>query len=72
MVDISSELGDLILQFVMATWTSPFRVSNFRLSDSEVLSSFFSKVFKSSLNFAGAPNENIVQNYLNIALLNVF
>ena len=25
-----------------------------------------------SVNFTGAPNENIVQNHLNIALLNVF
>ena len=25
-----------------------------------------------SLDYSGAPNENIVQNHLNIALLNVF
>ena len=26
----------------------------------------------SGVQFAGAPNENIVQNHLNIALLNIF
>ena len=29
-------------------------------------------VEKNILNHPGAPNENIVQNYLNIAFLNVF
>ena len=43
----SSNLSTL----VMATWTSPFRVSNFRLSHSVVLSSYCSKDFKSSFNF---------------------
>ena len=29
-------------------------------------------VFKIDTNKSGAPNENIVQNHLNMALLNVF
>ena len=66
----SSNLSTL----VMAMWTSPFRVSNFRLSDSVVLSSYCSKDFKSFLLdcsswfwhpvewFQGSPS-HMIQNY---------
>ena len=42
------------------------------LSNERVEGSIYSPITDEEFEVAGAPNENIVQNHLNIALLNVF
>ena len=41
-------------------------------TNGRTLLAFIAIAVKISRHIAGAPNENIVQNHLNIALLNVF
>ena len=53
----------LILEHI-GSWT--------RLRKEDLDDNFYQLLMKDSENHSGAPNENIVQNLLNIELLNVF
>ena len=49
--------------------TQGTQVNNYTFTSIDEASSFWTRLWEEE---AGAPNENIVQNHLNIALLNVF